>query len=208
VVTISCHATDAGKLSRDLLVSIILAKTGDYIIVQQSSNSGCWEIMGERISAQLRLNTYAGYGSTDTEIMRFTNVVESYGISGSTTTGVGMFQENHSTGYHITAESGAANAGGLEITINRSGKYAFSCTVEIEANAMWGLSLNSSQLATSFVSITLADQLCAAYNTATVTPSLVSIQMYLKKGDIVRPHTEGTASSAAARNFFTCTYLG
>jgi hypothetical protein len=132
--------------------------------------------------------------------MRFTNVVESYGISGSTTTDVGMFQENHSTGYHITAESGAANAGGLEITINRSGKYHFQFETNYSGTEI-GLSLNSVQLATSILSITESTKL------ATVNGALVqcSVSGYFKKGDIIRPHANGTAASNNSR--FACAYM-
>lgn len=194
VITISPHATDANKLSSDGLASIILSKVGDFITVQQSDNSGFWEIINERITSQLRLNTYAGYGSTDNKIMRFANSVENVG---------NMFSENHASGYN-------SNADGLEITINRSGRYAFCfvvCATGAGGDVYFGLSLNSSSLTTSVFSIGVSERIALADTGASATKE-VSSTIYLKKGDIVRPHTDGGAPGATAYPLFSAVYLG
>ena len=189
VVTISPHTTDAGKLSNDLLASIILPKVGDFIVVQQSVNSDCWEIVNERITSQLRLDTYAGYGSTDTKIMRFTTVTENFG---------NMFSENHVSGY-------SGNAKGLEITINRSGRYAFIHSgVESGTAAFYGLSLNSAQRTTDVTSIT-ANTICSISFGSATAGIVMAYTAYLKKGDIMRPHS---TAIAPGNIFFSCTYLG
>jgi len=189
VVTVSPHATDANKLSNDGLASIILPKVGNYVSLVQSSNSGFWEITDERITSQLRLNTYAGYGSTDNKIMRFTNVVENVG---------NMFSENHVSGY-------SSNDKGLEITINRSGRYGVVFGNAVSAAYDSGLSINSNQLTTSITSITIAHRLDVDGGSS-ISGSCSSV-MYFNKGDIIRPHTDGQAG-AAARQIFTVTYLG
>jgi len=192
VITISPHATDANNLSNDLLGSIILAKVGDFLIVQESVNSGCWEVVNERITSQLRLNTYAGYGSTDNKIMRFTNVVENVG---------NMFSENHVSGY-------SGNAKGLEITINRSGRYGLTFNHNPNAAAGIGYSLNSTQLTTSITSINVSDRI-AEGGTASLAgfESSASISIYLKKNDIIRAHTDGAPATTAARSTFAVSYL-
>jgi len=193
VVTISPHATDANKLSNDLLASIILAKVGDFLVVQESVNSGCWEVVNERITSQLRLNTYAGYGSTDNKIMRFTNVVENFG---------NMFSENHVSGYN-------GNADGLEITINRSGKYSFTFNSGDISGVLRGISLNSSELTTAFATININTKIATSYSSSSsAAEPPTTIMIYLTSGSVVRPHTDGSGPSTVARSFFTCTYLG
>jgi len=190
VVTISPHATDANKLSNDGLGSIILPKVGDYVSFVQSSNSGLWEITDESITSQLRLNTYAGFGSTDTKIMRFTNVVQNIG---------NMFSENHVSGY-------SGNAKGLEITINRSGRYSFSFSSVVGSTFDIGLSLNSTELTTTITMINVDHKL--ALGGSNGSGGNVGISCYLKKGDIIRTHSDGVASAVANRSVFTASYLG
>ena len=194
VVTISPHATDTNKLSNDGLSSIILPTVGNYVSFVQSSNSGFWEITDERITSQLRLNTYAGYGGTDNKIMRFTNVVENVG---------NMFSENHVSGY-------SSNAKGLEITINRSGKYSFSFSNNGGAGyaTQYGFSLNSSQLTTGIQSITISDKLSIDVVNSGGFGTTPSIQLYFKRGDIVRYHTDGYAPTTAAGIHANISYIG
>lgn len=193
VITVSPHATDANKLSNDLLGSIILAKVGDFIVVQESVNSGCWEVINERVTSQLRLDTRAGFGSTDNKIERFTNLIENVG---------NMFFENHVSGY-------SSNAKGLEITINRSGRYSFnwaSSSTNGTTNQTLALSLNSSQLTTTAATITLSTILNNGYTSGNASFP-ISWSGYLKKGDVVRTHTDGL-SSTAARQTISVSYLG
>ena len=192
VVTVSPHATDANKLSNDGLASIILPKVGNYVSLVQSSNSGFWEITDESITSQLKLRTYAGYGSTDNKIMRFTNLDENIG---------NMFSENHVSGY-------SSNAKGLEITINRSGVYSYMCMHGADGGDLqWGLSLNSSQLTTIIQSIATTDIVSMAYTQGNTFHQL-SGSMYFKKGDIFRLHTNGNTPNDTAKNRFTFVYLG
>jgi hypothetical protein len=191
-VIISPNATDANKLSSDALDVIWLTKVGDYAIFQASSTSGYWEIVGESITSQLRLNTYAGYGSTDNKIMRFTNSVENVG---------NMFSENHSTGYNSNAE-------GLEIMINRSGKYelSFSCGGPVGGMNL-GLSLNSSQKTTAIDSISIADILKYTLTTTTGISSCTLV-LYFTKGDIICFHADSGIPAVSSRCFAEVSYLG
>lgn len=192
-VIIVPNATDANKLSNDGLNAIWLPNIGDFVVFQESVNSGYWEIVNERITSQLRLNTYAGYGSTDTKIMRFTNVVENVG---------NMFSENHVSGY-------SGNAKGLEITINRSGRYGISYDMAASSGSSNanGLSINSNQLTTNIYSITASNVLNIGQGAVTTAFATCTVSMYIKKGDIVRAHADGGVPYGSAAHF-VCSYLG
>lgn len=193
-VTISPNATDANSLSTDGLSSTVLPKVGNLVEFVEDQNTGYWIISRERITSQLRLNTYAGYGSTDTKIPRFTNSVENIG---------NMFTENHSTGYN-------GNAEGLKITIKRSGWYEHAYTFDSSSAAAeyMGLSLNSSQLTTTVGSITVSDVLHRTALPASSYFATVSVNQYFRKGDIIRPHNSGVTPYSAALVHYTCSYIG
>jgi len=183
-VIISPNATDANKLSNDGLNAIWLPKIGNYVVFQESANSGFWEIVNERISSQLRLDTYAGYGSTDTKIMQFTNIDDNYG---------NMFTHNH----------GSYGVHGLDITIARSGKYSFSFSHYFPGSDYFGFTLNSAQLTTGILSVTIGTILAIAGSDNIA--GCASWSGYLVKGSIVRPHTNG---GTGATHIVTATYIG
>jgi hypothetical protein len=196
-VIISPNVADTNKITSDALNVLWLPKVGDIIKLVHSVTTGFWESSVEKITSQLRLNTYAGFGSTDNKIMRFTNAVENVGD---------LFSENHSTGY-------SSNAKGLEITINRSGIYCVNFNIGSGNNAAdhIGLTLNSSQLTTAIKSCTLATILGISHVGNFSTPDIYfnhSWSGYLKKGDVVRPHTSGVAPYDTTNAFFTISKIG
>jgi hypothetical protein len=195
-VIINPHADDANTLTNDALGAIWLPKIGDFIKFQESADSGYWEVINERITSQLRLNTYAGYGSTDSKIMRFTNVDTNIG---------NMFSENHVSGYDTNKE-------GLEITANRSGRYSFSFYSVTSNNgySKIGLSINSAELTTDIPAIATANRLTTQRSgTGNGAHELTCAWVgYLAKGDIIRAHTDAYIPITAAITGFTASYLG
>lgn len=185
--------TVAGEGSETIEGCASLQLPKRYNFIEVIATSAGWIILDESITSQLRLNTYAGYGSTETKIMRFTNVVENVG---------NCFAHNHVSGYNSNAE-------GLKITINKTGKYSFSFTLHpTGATNNLGLSLNSAELTTNIEAITVATRLTMA-QALTNVPNSVSIGLYLKVGDIIRPHSIGGAVTTYAANcMFSATYLG
>jgi len=182
------------EITEDQLVTIDMPKSQDRLkIYGDDTNTGYWQVLEERISCQLRLDTYSGYGSTDTAIMRFANERENYG---------NLFTENHSTGYN-------GNTEGLEITIERSGKYSFSFSTTSSGGGgqNLGFSLNSSQLTTGIQSINVQDRIGLERSAAGSLPSSLSWSGYLSKGDIIRPHTEGLAPAPSSTHF-VASYTG
>lgn len=169
----------------DGLTTVELPKGYDRMTILGTTSE--WAMLEERISCQLRLDTYAGHGSSDTKIMQFTNSQEDYG---------NLFSHNH----------GSYGTAGLEITIEKSGKYNFSyCLSYSVGNNIFGFSLNSSQLTTNITSITAADILQYDRVDNAATQGGCSWEGYLDKNDIVRPHGVG---SAVGQAFFTATYIG
>lgn len=208
-VIIAPHATDANKLTEDLLAAVWLTKAGDFLVLQASATAGCWVVVNERISAQFIAKTFAGVGSVNNKIVRYTTVVESFGCSGQLLPG-GMFTENHSTGYQISDGSGASNAAGLEFVILRSGVYAFA--VEITAattQATACITLNAPDLTTAGYAITdPAIRIAVNMEVGSTYPVTTSRTMRFKKGDIVRHQAEGATATTGNIAMFSCTYLG
>jgi len=178
-----------GAESIDGLSDIDLPKQADRIKILGSTS--LWAIQEERISCQLRLDTYAGYGSTDTDIMRFTNKREGYG---------NMFAENHTSGY-------ASNAEGLEIVVARQGKYSFTFWIQVDTNMSIGLSLNSSQLTTGIVSINITDALAIEKNATAADYISCSWTGWLAASDTIRAHSNAVAPVGNIAGF-TATYIG
>lgn len=193
--TITINRAGADTISADALTAIQPSKLNDELKIIASSILTRWEILSERISCLLRLDTYAGYGSTDTMIVRFTNKREGYG---------NYFSENHTSGYNSNNE-------GLEITINRSGKYFFTgCVCSGANNIHAGFSLNSSQLTTAIFSINATDRLIVANTVGTANDiGTFSWGGYLAKNDVIRFHADSDTMTDLSDNVhFTGTYMG
>lgn len=186
-LTVQRSGTDL--ITLDDLTSIELPKEGNYLNLLSSNVSDRWDIVDESISCQLILNTYAGYGSIDTNIMRFSNEVENFG---------NVFSENHSTGYN-------GNTEGLEITIQKSGKYSaiFSNRYDV-VNIIFGFSLNSSQLTISITGLPDDDILCIDRVDSGTTEGNCAWEGELKKGDVIRPHTSG---GVPLKSYLTISYI-
>jgi len=178
-----CQLIGEGAETIEGLATIELPKQGNRVtVIGQASE---WKIVEENIACQLRLDTYAGHGSTDDKIVRLTNVVENIG---------NMFTENHVSGYDSDAE-------GLEITIAKSGKYSFSVS-NYQGDSYIGLTLNSAQLTTGIQSASITDRLTISYSASAQGSAWSG---YLDVGDIVRLHDSGGASAGVV---FTATYIG
>ena len=152
-----------------------------------------WVILDANVTAELHLRTYAGYGSTDNKIMRFTNVVTNTGNA---------FSQNHTSGY-------SSNADGLEITINLAGRYtiSFSNLGGSSTDNEGGLSLNSTQLTTSLYDISEADILSVDLATSN-RAGQSCVTKWFNKNDIIRPHTKGVTPYRTTGAIFIATFNG
>lgn len=131
----------------------------------------------------VQLNTSNGYGSTNTCIRRFTTTVLNQGTD-------------------ITYADSATL--GATFTINKSGMYAISFNDSLNTqNTPIGVSVNSSQLTTSILSITVANRLTFDQTYFATAVTQCSWAGYLNSGDVIRAHNDGTATSNAALCAFT-----
>jgi len=133
--------------------------------------------------SSVRVQSSNGYGSTNTAIKRYSNVLETVGTD-------------------ITYADSATL--GASFTVGPAGMYAISIVSTGGATNIYGASKNSAQLTTSIHTITAADRIILAY-TGGGNPIQASNTVYLAAGAVVRPHTDGTASGTAAQEQFTIT---
>ncbi|MBV8047901.1 MAG: hypothetical protein JO171_12140 [Paludibacterium sp.] len=129
--------------------------------------------------SMVQLNTANGYGSTNTMIRRFSNVVVNQGSD-------------------ITYTDSAVN--GASFTVNTSGVYAITYSDNFSSGSVIGLSLNANQLSAAIMYINAANIL----NLAATTPGnsqSVSWVGYVAAGSVVRAHDAGTAGTLYT--FFT-----
>lgn len=134
-----------------------------------------------------RVGGYAGYGSTNTKILRFTTVVESSGTD-------------------ITLTQSAGN--GDSWTINTAGVYAMSAEMcpALGGGCFIGISINSNQLTTAVWGITAANRLIysrAAAIASDTNHATCSVTKYLAANDVIRCHTAGEVSYTASEVSFT-----
>lgn len=136
------------------------------------------------VTSMIRADTGNGHGSTNTKIRRLTNAT--------------------TVGSAITRASSASD--GDSYTINQAGVYAISYSEAHSSVAAMGISLNSAQLTTNIATITTANRLIAAENTANVLQN-VSVTAKLAVGDVIRPHTDGATGNTSALIQFVITQL-
>ena len=131
------------------------------------------------VVSMVRLNTANGYGSTNTKIRRFTNVVTNQGTD-------------------ITYNSGTEATLGASFTINTNGIYAVNYSDQFSAACTSGLTLNTTQPA---LGIGAAGQVASEIldaNTAAAAGYAAKSGWtgYLSAGSVIRPQTDGVSTGA------------
>lgn len=135
--------------------------------------------------SMVRLNTANGYGSTNTKIRRFTNIVTNQGSD-------------------ITYTDSATL--GASFTINTAGVYAISYGDQFSVSTSMGLSLNTTT-PTVAINANAPTEIIHWLNTyAAAYPSVVSSTLFLPAGSVVRAHTDGSSTGAnpSAGQFIIC----
>jgi len=133
--------------------------------------------------ASFYANTGAGYGSSATKIMYFTNT------------------PTNSPGTGFTVNNSATN--GLSITINEAGLYSFSASFDTGGQYI-GLSLNASSLTNDLGVLAAGEILAVAYVAGGGFAVQVAVTRRFAVNDVIRPHGAGTAISTASRCNFMC----
>ena len=125
----------------------------------------------------VRLNTANGYGSTNTMIRRFTNIVNQGGTD-------------------ITYADSATLGGSF--TINTSGTYSISYSDQFNtAGVGVGITLNTTTPTTVISSVAVADILNVTHATVINQAASVPFTGFIAAGGVVRAHTGGIASGTA-----------
>lgn len=127
-------------------------------------------VQSDALTSSIHLDTGNGFGSTNTEIRRYTTI-------------------SKQTGNDMTLTQSATL--GDSITINKDGRYAMTVSNQHNVGqAFTGISLNSTTLATSIAGITVSDRLAIQSGNGTngVDFSNASWAGNLSAGDIIRCH--------------------
>ena len=155
---------NAGATTQDIFTVDTAGKT---VNVQ-----GFPDISPSALPSMVRLNTANGYGTTNTKIRRFTNIVTNQGTD-------------------ITYTDSATLGGSF--TINKAGVYAVSyCDVFTSAEYL-GLTLNTTGPALGISSIS-ALEILSVGTTALTYPAVSQFTGHLVAGSVLRAHTQGTAA--------------
>jgi hypothetical protein len=123
--------------------------------------------------SMVRVNTANGYGSTNTKIRRFTNVVTNQGSD-------------------ITYADSATL--GATFTINTNGVYALQYDDQFTGVTNMGWSLNTTAPTTSILAIPIAEVICIQDASGANIVGNAACVLYLPSGSVVRCHTSGTAT--------------
>ena len=123
----------------------------------------------------VRVNTANGYGSTNTKIRRFTNIVNNVGTD-------------------ITYADSATLGG--TFTINTTGVYSVSYGDQFTTASGLGVSINSTELTTAIQDITLANILTMTNTPAAGNSTVSSSTFFASAGAVVRAHTNGGTTGA------------
>lgn len=163
-------------------VSRLAVGTDGQALVADSASSGGIKWATVTASAPNSYSWYstgAGHGSTNTKIRRIETSVASNGSD-------------------ITYAS--SSTAGSSWTINTAGVYTIDYTeIAGSAGAQFGISINSAQLTTGVGSITNANRLAFVEQAITGSNLQVSATIRCAVNDVIRPHTDGTASTTTER---------
>ncbi len=125
--------------------------------------------------SKVRVTSVNGYGSSAGATRRWSNLLET-------------------VGFDITYLD-SATLGGL-FTIVTAGMYAISYSDMFSAASNFGISRNVASGATGVTAITQVERIGFANTTAANVCQNISISIFLNAGDVIRAHTDTTASGA------------
>ena len=131
------------------------------------------------LPSMIKLGLANGYGTTNTCIRRFTNVLSTQGTD-------------------ITYADSATLGGSM--TINTAGVYAVAYTDQFNANAFTGLRLNTTQGATAIYSILAPECISGAYTPTSGGTAFVGCSQFFASGSVIRAHTQGNATGGNPNN--------
>jgi hypothetical protein len=136
------------------------------------------------VDSEIYLDDYAGYGATNTKIPYFTNV-----------------QVNKGTALTLTTNNSTS---GASVTVNEAGLYTVNFSMDAAGSVVVAVSVDTPTPSASASSLTYANGRRAYSDGPSGSGSaFCSWTGRLNPGQVIRPHTDGTAATAnATRQFF------
>lgn len=169
-----------GKLARGAAGGL-----GDILVWDATGKLNFAIVPAAPAQSMIKLSSANGYGSTNTKIRRFTNVLSTQGTD-------------------ITYADSATL--GASFTVNVAGVYAVVYIDQFNVDAFSGLSLNTTQPTVSIATISANELICAGYASSANAPASVTPTQYYAAGSVIRPHTQGAATGINTTNgIFTIT---
>lgn len=163
-------------------------------------------LIGVMYSTQTTAGTWAAVATQiaicggESKYLRSEVVVDTSSANGSTGVRVKCFTNTQiNIGSDITYTSDATN--GDYFTINRDGLYSISFTGAATGLDAIGISLNGAST-TGLTSLAVGARIAFTIVTATYF-SNASATRFLKAGDVIRPHQDGSTSGTAANSMFS-----
>lgn len=177
ILTLLAHSYASGS---GRTFSAQSAGTDGYFDILVSETAQPMAVVAPNI--EFYVDTGNGHGSTNNKIRRYSNV-----------------RKNVGNGYSESA------AGGAVFTAPEDGIYQFTIVDRRDGGqGVMGISVNSSALTTSIESLDYSQGYRGCvYAPSVVLSSYTSPAMRLKKGDEVRPHTDGNLTLSDSRVLFS-----
>jgi hypothetical protein len=162
----------------------LYAKSDNTLYVKTSGGTETAITGSSGPRAEIWLYQTNGYGSTNTAIRRWTNVVSNTG--------------------DMTLTQSSTN--GDSITIGSTGLYSIHYTDQFSGSSSAGISVNSNQLTTDILSITSGHRVAVGDSPSANRIAQAHTTLLLTAGDVVRAHTDTGASgtNTTAPSFRIC----
>ncbi len=193
-------ALSSGSTSAGVLYSTV-SRTGVGVrligrMISTQATAGTWATGVSEITlfpfkliknSEIYLDTGNGFGSGNTKIRRFTNVVNNVGVD-------------------LTLTQDSTN--GDMITVNTAGLYSVCvCDRKNGGGIDYGFSVNSSALTTAIGSVSYANGRRLLCSPTAATCEGNSRSLRLNVGDIIRHHSDGTATDSGPNSYLIVTKL-
>lgn len=178
------HVGNTGAPNGVLIPTFTIAKVGVPSIAEVDVTP--FADVNRVVRESIHAHTHAGFGSTNTKIPYFSQIVK------SSINELGVISNSISQGFSFTASQRC------KVTVS------FGMDSNGASSNYVGLSLNSTQLTTDVQLINSTDRLSLDVG-AGGDPCCASASVILEEGDVLRPHTQGLAPNSTNYTFFTLT---
>lgn len=153
----------------------------------QSGYVPMWNHRMPKVRSEVSTSPQSGYGSIDNKIPKFTNIDISDG--------------HHCQIFSLGGTTAALNIGGCEVYLTVDGYYSGSFIENFGSTVIAGITKNSTQRTTNFLSTTFSNVVSSGSGVVSNTGSSSFSNKFFPAGTILRPHTDGTAASGGFQRF-------